>query len=180
MFPEYTGKKPEGALADCVSSDGSIWSDAVPVLPGNLKWQPLSYGPDKREIQWASTHDKKVLYLLIADGQTIGPASELSQISGIKIRIEPLRLWPCKYYHFNTKTEKYVDPMIRVIKLQGKSYTVVRIPLESIGTEAEQLAPLRIDLKVGNNSWRLVHPTTSRLELGTDNPADLGWLVFRD
>ncbi len=180
LFPEYTGKKPEGALADCVSSDGSIWSDAVPVLPGNLKWQPLSYGPDKREIQWASTHDKKVLYLLIADGQTIGPASELSQISGIKIRIEPLRLWPCKYYHFNTKTEKYVDPMIRVIKLQGKSYTVVRIPLESIGTEAEQLAPLRIDLKVGNNSWRLVHPTTSRLELGTDNPADLGWLVFRD
>jgi hypothetical protein len=55
--------------------------------------------------------------------------------------------------------------------VEGKWYTVVRIPLDNIGSEVEQLSPLRIDLKVGNNSWRPVHPTTARLELGTDNRA---------
>jgi hypothetical protein len=149
-------------------------------VPNSLKWQPCSYGSDKREIQWASTHDKKALYLLIADGQTMGPASKLSQISGIQIRIEPRRLWPCKRYIFESKPENWDKSLIRQINVEGKSYAVVRIPFENIGSEAEQLAPLRIDLKVGNNSWRPVHPTTSRLELGTDNPADLGWLVFRD
>jgi hypothetical protein len=176
LFPEYTGKKPEGALADCISSDGSIWSDAAPVVPRNLKWQPLSYGPDKREIQWASTHDKKALYILVTDRQIM----DSTPISGIQIRIEPRRLWPCKQYNFITKSEKYVGKMIRVIKLQGKSYTVVRILLECIGSEAKQLSPVRIDLTVGNNSWQRVHPGTSRLELGTDNSADLGWLVFRN
>jgi uncharacterized protein YlzI (FlbEa/FlbD family) len=180
LFPEYTGKNPEGALADCVSSDGSIWSDAAPVVPRNLKWQPLSYGPDKREIQWASTHDNKALYILVTDRQIIDSAFKLSPISGIQIRIEPRRLWPCKQYNFITKSEKYVGKMIRVIKLQGQSYTVVRILLECIGSEAKQLSPVRIDLTVGNNSWQRLHPCTSRLELGTDNSADLGWLVFRN
>ena len=70
--------------------------------------------------------------------------------------------------------------MIRVIKLQGQSYAVVRIPLECIGSEAKQLFPIRMELIVGNNSWRQLHPLAPRLELGTDNSADLGWLVFRN
>jgi hypothetical protein len=27
-------------------------------------------------------------------------------------------------------------------------------------------------------SWLPAHPLTYRLNLGTDNPADLGWLLF--
>jgi hypothetical protein len=30
----------------------------------------------------------------------------------------------------------------------------------------------------GTSSWRPHNPLTSRLALGSDNPADLGWLVF--
>ena len=69
--------------------------------------------------------------------------------------------------------------MMRVINDQGILYVAVRIPLKDIGLEEGKLSPIRLNVKVGGNSWRPNTPTTSRLMLGSDHPADLGWLVFR-
>jgi len=49
----------------------------------------------------------------------------------------------------------------------------------------EDLHPVRMDIIVqsrteGSGSWRPNNPTTSQLILGSDNSADLGWLVFQN
>ena len=67
----------------------------------------------------------------------------------------------------------------------GTWYVTSMIPLKNIGLNAEDLHPVRMDVRVqsrtgGSGSWRPNNPTTSRLILGSDNPADLGWLVFRN
>ena len=71
----------------------------------------------------------------------------------------------------------------REINDNGIWYAAVRIPFQSIGLNAESLHPVRMDVKVqtkdgGSTSWRPDNPTTERLILGSDNPADLGWLRF--
>ncbi len=180
LFPEYTGKKIKGAVADCVAANGSFWPGTGFVLSGNLKWQPCTYGSDKRIAQWTSAYDKEALYILVSDRVVADPASKLSPISGIQVKIEPRRLWPCKNFIFNTEAEKLDDKVMRIINNeQGISYVAVRIPLKDIGPEAGRLSPIRLNVKVGSNTWRPNTPATSRLMLGSDNPADLGWLVFR-
>ncbi len=72
---------------------------------------------------------------------------------------------------------------LREINDKGIWYAAVRIPFKKIGINAERLNPVRMDVIVqrkgrGTISWRPNNPTTSRLILGTDNPADLGWLRF--
>ena len=179
LFPEYTGKKLKGAVAECIATNGSFWPVTGLVLSGNLKWQPCAYGSDKRVAQWASAYDKEALYILVSDRVVADPASKLSPISGIQVKIEPRRLWPCKNFIFNTEAEKSDDKVMRITNEQGISYVAVRIPLKDIGPEVGQLSPIRLNVKVGGNSWRPNTPATSRLMLGSDNPADLGWLVFR-
>ncbi|MDP2335116.1 MAG: hypothetical protein Q8N05_01455 [Bacteroidota bacterium] len=180
LFPAYTGKKPEGPVADCIASDGSIWSGTGLVLPGDLQWQPCSYGSDKTAVQWASAYDKEALYILVSDRVTADPVSKEPLITSIQVKIEPQRLWPCKRFSFNAKAEKLDNKVTRVVNEQGIWYVAVRIPLKDIGLEAEHLSPIRLDVRAGNNAWRPNNPTTSRLMLGSDNPADLGWLVFHN
>ena len=59
----------------------------------------------------------------------------------------------------------------------------ISIPFKSIGHDAAFVNPLRGDGHVqqagaGVSTWRPQHPVASRLNLGGDNPADLGWLLF--
>ena len=47
----------------------------------------------------------------------------------------------------------------------------------------EGLHPVRVDVQIqkmkgGTGSWCPNNPLTERLVFGTDNPADLGWLLF--
>jgi hypothetical protein len=47
----------------------------------------------------------------------------------------------------------------------------------------EKMHPLMVDVQIqmrdgGIGSWCPNNPVTERLILGTDNPADLGWLLF--
>jgi hypothetical protein len=69
------------------------------------------------------------------------------------------------------------------INEKGVRYIVARIPFRIIGLDEESLHPVRVDVKVqtsdeGSFSWRPDNPTTERLILGSDNPADLGWMIF--
>ena len=64
----------------------------------------------------------------------------------------------------------------------GKNF-VSRIPFTIPKLDPAQSSPVRVDVIVqkrgeGTCSWRPNNPTTSRLIIGNDNPADLGWLVF--
>ena len=197
LFPEYTGRKPEGSLADCISSDGSIWSGATIILPKDLKWQPCSYSSGKTPVQWASTYDKDALYIIVSEKEAADSSQKFSPITGIEVKIEPDRLYPASHFVFNPVNEySDGDPMhiigypllyragIKEINENGIWYAAVRIPFPKIKLNVATLHPIRIDVIVqkrtgGSSSWRPNNPTTSRLILGSDNPADLGWLLFR-
>jgi hypothetical protein len=191
LFPEYTGKKPEGAVAGCSASEVQAGND--PVLPENLKWQPLNYGPGKDKVKWASFYDKDALYIVVS-GQKDSSGSETSPISNIEVKIEPKRLYPAAHYIF-TEDRTNTDPVhitgypliyrarYIVKEENGTWYLTSKIPLKNIGLQAESIHPVRLDVRVQGKSgsigsWRPNNPTTSRLILGTDNPADLGWLIF--
>jgi hypothetical protein len=85
---------------------------------------------------------------------------------------------------FNPVNENQENDKIRVVKESGKWYVVVRIPLKSFWWSEEGLHPIRLDVQVhkkdgGNRSWCPNNPAGYRLALGSDNPADIGWLLFR-
>jgi hypothetical protein len=73
---------------------------------------------------------------------------------------------------------------VRVVRESGVYYVAARIPLVSIGQSVKNLQPVRINLRVqkrrgGTSDWLPNNPLTPRLILGSDNPGDLGWLLFR-
>jgi hypothetical protein len=197
LFPEYTGQKPEGSVAECVGSESSAWSATSFVLPMNLNWQPCSYGSEKINLQWASAKTKEDLFIVVSETKPADPATAISPISGIEVKIESQRLYPAIHFKFEAEnTFVDSDPVhiigypliykagIREINAKGIWYALVRIPIKTVGLNSVDLHPLRMDVKVqmregGSKSWRPDNPTTSRLILGSDDPADLGWLVFQ-
>jgi len=71
----------------------------------------------------------------------------------------------------------------REVELQGQKYVVSRIPFSVLRIDPAQSDPVRVNVTVQKNgtdnySWLLNSPLTPRLILGSDNPADLGWLIF--
>jgi hypothetical protein len=198
LFPEYTGRKPVGPVAECCTSDGSIWSDTSFVLPLNLKWQPFGYGSDSTNLQWASVYCRDDLYIVLSEKKSSDHPSGISPFAGIDIKIEPQRLYPAYHFLYDSgNTDNDSDPErilgyplvyktgLRQINEKGTWFATIRIPFKTIGLNTALPHPVRMDVTVqlkdgGFNSWRPNNPLTERLILGSDNPADLGWLVFRD
>ena len=109
--------------------------------------------------------------------------ASLQAITNLQIKIEPKRLFPCRHFSYGLGNEQTDNELVHVGTDSGDMYVGVRIPLEEIGIAANNLHPVRIDVRVQKgkdeaNSWRPNNPITSRLMLGSDNPADLGWLIF--
>ena len=111
--------------------------------------------------------------------------------STVLVKVEPRRLWPCKQFQFvpgggtfaelpDSVAPQSVDG--QVVKSSGGWRAAVRIPRARIGIAPGLPDPIRVDVQVtrpgGRESWLPAHPLTYRLNLGTDNPADLGWLLF--
>jgi len=65
-----------------------------------------------------------------------------------------------------------------IINKNGMQYIVVQIPFNRFLWSEEEFHPIRIDVRADESSWCPNNPITSRLMLGNDNPADLGWLIF--
>jgi hypothetical protein len=191
LFPEYTGKQPGGPVAYAVPADSSLWSSPDLVPPSNLRWQSCSYGPEKSAVRWGASYDANTLYVIVS-GTVAADRPPAPLISSVLIKVEPRRLWPCKHFVFipggenRAELPDRVAPQSaegRVVTAPGTWRAVVRIPLAQIGLSAERLRPVRVDVRVQRtgtetSAWRPQNPTTPRLALGADNPADLGWLLF--
>ncbi len=189
LFPEYTGKRPEGAVANCVKT-ADVNIDGKIELPAGLQWQGLKEGKGGDQVQWASARDSKALYFWVTD------KIEADKISGIRMKVEPERLYPAAHFSFGRLNKSNAgDPVrtlgysliytagFREVEVDGQKYFVSRIPLSTLKIDPAQSDPVRVDITVqkggeGSCSWRPNNPTTSRLVLGNDNPADLGWLIF--
>ncbi len=178
LFPEYTGSRPAGAVARCVPVDGAWWSRAGLEPPPGLRWERCGYGAEKQDVQWAAGYDREALYVGV---------SASAPVAGVLVKLEPRRLWPARHFVFTpgaearTELPDAVSPQTVEGKVSG-SRALVRIPLEKAGLAAQSLHPVRLDVRVqlkgGGGAWRPQNPLTPRLALGTDNPADLGWLIF--
>ncbi len=181
LFPEYTGKEPAGVVAYAISSAGFSGSG----VPEGLQWQPFSFGAENSGSQWAATYDKDTLYVIVSDKADTDKPLNSSAISSVTVRIEPRRLWSSTQYVFNTSEENRLGNRIRIMKETDKYYVIARIPFNNFWWNKEESHPIRIDVRVqkrdvGTSSWCPNNPVASRLMFGTENPADLRWLVFKN
>ena len=129
LFPEYTGKRPTGPVAECVPAGDSIWSKPSGDMLPSLRWQSLLYGPDKADVRWAASYDAEALYIIVADAASSNLFSSTS-ISSVTLKVEPRRLWPAKHFLFDTGADR---PGMEKRVLKGTGTWVLRIPLELIG-----------------------------------------------
>ena len=192
LFPDYTGKQPAGAVAYGVPCDGQLWPNPGFDPPPDLRWQACGYGPDALAVRWAACYDSEALYVIVSGSADGDQMADGASVSSVLVKVEPRRLWPCKRFLFSPGTAAsaelpdQVAPQTvpgRIVISSGAWHAVLRIPLDRIGRRAGRLHPVRMDVRVqhkisGASAWRPANPTTSRLRLGTDNPADLGWLLF--
>ena len=158
LFPEYTGKKPAGAIAYAFRKNDNTDEN---------EWQHCEYGTVAKNIEWTANYDADSLTIRIkstsVDKSTFTPVS-------VWVKIEPRRLWPAKNFIESCETTE-------------RQINTIRIPFKRIGLNAE-LHPIRIDVRIQMSNgetatWRPNNPLLPRLLLGSDNPADLGWLVFK-
>jgi hypothetical protein len=183
LFPEYTGKVPAGLVAHAIRSTGSG-------VPEELQWQQCRNGSDTASTKWAATYDKDTLYIIISDQSKPDKGGEMSKVSNITIKVEPRRLWLCARFKFNTGDVNSAENKVRVLNVSGREYLIAAIPFKSFWWSDEAIHPLRIDVHVqksdGNtSSWCTYNPNlgshvTYRTSFLTDNPTDLGWLIFRE
>jgi len=186
LFPGYTGKEPTGAVAYSVLSNGygTQWSNLKLDPPANLVWKSCDYGDQGSGLKWASCYDADALYVIVSDSEVTDQTSLKSRISNVLVKVEPRRLWPSEHFVFIPGIQESKNNEVHVLNDSGRWSMVVRISLKSIGLDAYNLHPIRIDVRIqkrggGTSAWRPNNPIASRLELGSDNPADLGWLLFR-
>jgi hypothetical protein len=192
LFPEYTGEAPVGAVARAFLCEEPVTSRRDSEVPSGMAWQACAFGPDPDAARWAAGHDPETLTIWVSGPTPSSQESEDAPVSSILVKVEPRRLWPCKHFLFSPEAEDRSELLDQVapqsvagrVGFHKEGWTAtIRIPWEHIGPEAHLLGPLRLDIRVqipccGTVSWRPNDPTTYRLRLGTDNPADLGWLVF--
>jgi len=183
LFPEYTGLQPQGAVSYCTASKDTAFPKSKDMPPNKLQWQKCTYGQKENEIRWASEWNKNSLLIWISAKGNSDHKKSSSPINNVQIKIEPQRLYPCRRFVYDLSNGHTDDNLVFVNNKSGIYYVKVHIPFEKAGITSTDLHPIRIDVRVqtGNgetNSWRPDNPLTPRLLLGSDNPADLGWLVF--
>lgn len=181
LFPEYTGEKPTGLVAKSIPSKGNSLEGPISKinLPSGLTWQSFNVGDNSKLFEWSSSYDKDGLYIIVRGVDKRTNISSL--ISNVTVRLQPRRLWPGKQFHFNSNTS-VPKRNIRLIHSRGTSYAIVQIPWNDMGADLDP-GRIRIDVRVtskngGVAGWCELHPAPSRLEHGTDNPNDLGWLLI--
>jgi len=192
LFPEYTGARPTGAVARSAPCDDSLWRSADLAAPPSFRWEDCRDGADVIGVSWAAGHDAQALYVAASGPAEAARSADAPPIGRVLVKIEPRRLWPCKHFEFvpgapaRAELADRVAPQSvegRVIEVDGRWRAALRIPFARIGMSAESPHPVRVNVLVtpggkGTVSWRPDNPLAGRLRLGTDNPADLGWLVF--
>lgn len=181
LFPAYTGINPAGLVAGSTLLKRNTVADLVTglkTLPA-LRWQTFNNGKNRRLFQWASCYDKNGLYIAVKGLEKKTNIAAL--VAGITIRVQPRRLWPGKRFRFNIKTPE-LPGNIKAIRSKEGLLLVVQIPWNDIGADRDP-DRIRIDVQVIDKNadvagWCALTPVTPRLEHGTDNPNDFGWLML--
>ena len=180
LFPQYTGLEPEGAVMTAKPTGQEGWpseSDASDFDPKGLPWQTCTLGSKEETTSWAAQWDKENLRLWFPEPET--------PINHIHVKIEARRLHPTHKFSIAIGSPSQGPDFKRVTTKTGERYVVVRIPFDELGMTSSDLHPIRMDVRVEKqggkvNTWRPNNAKTYRLYLGTDKPADLGWLIFQN
>lgn len=183
LFPEYTGMNPTGLTAKMVRgySMGLQNAHSNVKLPKALTWQSFNFGNSPYSYQWTACYDKEGIYLLVREEK--GKEGNLSRLTDIAIRFQPRRLWPVKQLNYdllNSSTKRTFS----VVKKKDESFAVAKVRWEDLGADRDN-ERIRVDIRLTMSDgkwagWCDLIPVTSRLELGADNPNDLGWLLIKE
>lgn len=155
IFPEHTGTNPAGKV--------------YRISEGNK--EALLSG----KIFWKAEADNENIYFEIE--------GDLSPNDQTTVEIEPCRLWPTQKFivtgdgkccHLNLKVNQ--DRTWSGEISNGKAK--FKIPFKIFEGYYKGSGPMRINICCGNDSWVKKEGQEQRLRFGTDNPSDLGWLIF--
>ena len=179
LFPEFTGMKPVGVSAFCVPSY-EIENKLVRTNSDDDHhlWQYSRNTGNSLSFKWTSYYNQDTLFIVI---RGIEPNQNASVSGNTIVEIEPKRLWPAIDFSF---PGDFLNADHLGADNRKKSERILKIPFKSIGLDAYSLHPVRINISVKDDNgltstWLPIHPITPRLELGTHNPSDLGWLIFK-
>jgi len=203
LWPGYTGAAPTGKVYRCrptrqapaVDGDlsGPVWSE-LPETELDVR-----AGQDVPGVRtyWRACRDVEALYIGVRCLRPAesAPASPGAWDDGVRVLIEPRRLWPHQWYAvaadgstsgsdgYAIQPGEWTAAVSR--SAEGWSATL-RIPMSRLRAEVPPERPLRIDLQrhaglaggAVQHTWIERHPLeTNRLCYGTANPADFGWLI---
>ena len=163
IFPEYTGKRPQGKCYTAKTNKCSIDPD--------IKWETIG-GTDAI---WSASCDGTNLYFYIK--------GEFSEDDTATVEIEPCRLWPTQKFSVSRKNgQKHLNFKIRMDHSWQAEATNdlfrFKIPLNIFDGYYIPGRPIRINICLNDQSWIQKHPWTWRLRFLTDNSDDLGWLYY--
>lgn len=205
LFPEYTGRRPAGAQVRPRPwrEIEPLWADPTGDLPPD---DALCFCREGKadaaayETAWCACLQPDGLYLAFRcrepeagrlQGETADapfPVAGWRGRSALAVRVEPRRLWPCLWFAVSAgggcSESTAGRPEARIAPTPGGWQGVLRVRSELLGWRWAADDPLRLDVQrsipgVGLLSWMAQHPWPARLCLGTENPADLGWLIGR-
>ena len=104
----------------------------------------------------------------------------------IVLKLEPRRLWRCKRFAASAEGGRSTDEdfSVQSVRTDTGWQGFMRIPFSTIETGIDRSWPIRIDVQRScpghaRQGWLQQHPWTPRLMQGSDNPGDLGWLLWK-
>ena len=171
LFPDYTGTKPEGKICICYKDKEKA------------EYHEISDG-----LFFKAWRDAENVYFIIKMNRIE------ADFSSVELDIEPRRLWPTRTYQINSNGELWhipkggadMDKRWKAEISPGKSEKNINftVPLICFRESRESAKPFRFNLTIkkadgSEISWMEKHPLESRLTFGTDNPADLGWMLLK-
>ena len=199
LFAEYSGRTPQGPRAFC----GQIKDEPGDAIVRDAAFliEVSGSSPAKPGFAWQAAYDAHKLIFRIAcpaihprpapDRFSWGDGMDADRVI---VLIEPRRLWPVQSFHvdvdgrlFHDDKNSHMDPgcRARVSHTSQGWEAILEIPVDIL-REAERAArPMRVNIlrpfSLGKQSvaWMPLHPLRSRLQFGTHNSADLGWLIFQ-
>jgi hypothetical protein len=169
LFPSYTGARPEGKVCICRKSKEGGESHKIADGASFKTWRD----------------DKNVFFSLKLDGSE-------SDFTQVVLDIEPRRLWPTHAYQIDSKGELWHLPKggvdidkrwtAKTSAADGGKTVLFTVPFVCFRESPARGRPFRFNLTIikadgSGISWVKKHPFESRLTFGTDNPADLGWML---
>ncbi|MCX6983694.1 MAG: hypothetical protein NT118_02935 [Lentisphaerae bacterium] len=170
LFPDYTGARPEGKVCVCPKNKAKAETHKISEGASFKAWHD----------------DKNVFFSIRLD-------SSESDFTEAELCIEPRRLWPTHNYQIDSKGELWHFPKgvvdidkrwtAKISAYMGEKTVDFTVPLACFRKNPESDRPFRFNLTIKKadgheTSWVKKHPFESRLTFGTENPADLAWMLL--